>query len=225
MANAPVPLQTEVASRSAAFTAPVPLRVAVGTYNINSGKYFRTPNYEGLTVADWLDCYKEQKTPALLDLDFAPSDAKKEEKRIDVYALGFEEIVDLDAKNIVLASSENARAWAEDLSKILDRGGEDRFTLLAYQQLVGVCLFLFVRPEHAARIAEVSVDTVKTGLGGAAGNKGSVAIRFNYLSTSLAFVCSHFAAHQNNISDRNADFEEAAKKLRSVSASSFYTTG
>ena len=33
----------------------------------------------------------------------------KEEKRIDVYALGFEEIVDLDAKNIVLASSENAR--------------------------------------------------------------------------------------------------------------------
>ena len=45
--------------------------------------------------------------------------------------------------------------------------------------------------------------------------KGSVAIRFNYFSTSLAFVCSHFAAHQNNISDRNADFEEAAKKLRS----------
>ena len=41
-----------------------------------------------------------------------------------------------------------------------------------------------------------------------------MAIRFNYLSTSLAFVCSHFAAHQNNISDRNADFEEAAKKLR-----------
>lgn len=206
-----------MASRSAAFTAPVPLRVAVGTYNINSGKYFRTPNYEGLTVADWLDCYKEQKTPALLDLDFASasSDAN-EEKRVDVYALGFEEIVDLDAKNIVLASSENARAWAEDLSKILDRGGEDRFTLLAYQQLVGVCLFLFVRPEHAARISEVAVDTVKTGLGGAAGNKGSVAIRFNYLSTSMAFVCSHFAAHQNNISDRNADFEEAAKKLRLV---------
>ena len=45
----------------------------------------------------------------------------QEEKRIDVYALGFEEIVDLDAKNIVLASSENAKAWAEDLSKILGR--------------------------------------------------------------------------------------------------------
>ena len=54
-----VPLQTEVAYRNAAFNAPVPLRVAVGTYNINNGKYFRMPNYEGLTVADWLDCYRE----------------------------------------------------------------------------------------------------------------------------------------------------------------------
>ena len=41
-----------------------------------------------------------------------------------------------------------------------------------------------------------------------------MAVRFNYLSTSLAFVCSHFAAHQNNISDRNADCEVAAKRLR-----------
>merc|ERR1719188_2151853 len=97
LANAPVPLQTEVSSRSAAFTSPVPLRVAVGTYNINSGKYFRTPNYEGLGVADWLECHKAREEPTLL---------------------GFEEIVDLDAKNIVLASSENARAWAEDLSRI-----------------------------------------------------------------------------------------------------------
>ena len=51
--------------------------------------------------------------------------------------------------------------------------------------------------------------------------KGSVAIRFSYMSTSLAFVCSHFAAHQNNISDRNADFEEAAKKLRSVCSEAY----
>ena len=65
-ASAHVPLQTEVASRSAAFPGPISLRVTVSTYNINSGKYFRTPNYEGLTVADWLDCYRENTTPVLL---------------------------------------------------------------------------------------------------------------------------------------------------------------
>ena len=51
------------------------------------------------------------------------------------------------------------------------------------------------------------------GMGGATGNKGAVAIRFRYHSTSLAFVCSHFAAGQNNITDRNNDFHETVKKV------------
>ena len=62
------------------------------------------------------------------------------------------------------------------------------------QQLVGVCLYVFVRPEHAPHIKDVAVDLVKTGMGGATGNKGTVAIRFRFHSTSLCFVCSHFAA-------------------------------
>ncbi len=120
----------------------------------------------------------------------------------------------MNAKNIANASTENARAWAQELTKVLDRGGSERFTLLKYQQLVGVCLYVFVRPELAPRIKDMAYDSIKTGLGGAAGNKGAVAVRFSYLGSSLAFVCSHFAAGQNNISDRNADFDEAAKKLK-----------
>ena len=51
-----------------------------------------------------------------------------------------------------------------------------------------------MRPEHAPHIRDVAVDLVKTGMGGATGNKGTVAIRFRFHSTSLCFVCSHFAA-------------------------------
>ena len=51
------------------------------------------------------------------------------------------------------------------------------------------------------------------GMGGATGNKGAVAIRFRYHSTSLCFVCSHFAAGQNNITDRNKDYHEAVKNV------------
>ena len=68
---------------------------------------------------------------------------------------------------------------------------------LLFQQLVGVCLYVFVRPEHAPHIRDVAVDLVKTGMGGATGNKGTVAIRFRFHSTSLCFVCSHFAAGSN----------------------------
>ncbi len=109
------------------------------------------------------------------------------------------------------ASSENAKAWAQELTRILNR--DEKFSLLTYQQLVGVCLYVFVRPELAPHIRDVAVDSVKTGMGGATGNKGAVAIRMRHHSTSLCFVCSHFAAGQNNITDRNNDFAEAVKKI------------
>ena len=97
------------------------------------------------------------------------------------------------------------------MTKILNR--DEKFTLVTYQQLVGVCLYVFVRPEHAPHIRDVAVDLVKTGMGGATGNKGTVAIRFRYHSTSLCFVCSHFAAGQSAITDRNNDYNEAIKRI------------
>ena len=72
---------------------------------------------------------------------------------------------------------------------------------------------MFVRPEHAPYISEVAVDFVKTGMGGATGNKGTVGIRLQYHTTSLAFMCSHFAAGQKNITERNDDYSEAVKKI------------
>lgn len=60
---------------------------------------------------------------------------------------------------------------------------------------------------------DVAVDTVKTGMGGATGNKGAVAIRMLFHTTSLCFVCSHFAAGQSQVKERNEDFVEIARKL------------
>lgn len=62
--------------------------------------------------------------------------------------------------------------------------------------------------------SDVAVSSVKTGIGGKAGNKGGVAIRFLLNSTSLCFVCSHFAAHQSKVVERNNDFAEICKKVQ-----------
>lgn len=51
-------------------------------------------------------------------------------------------------------------------------------------------------------------------MGGTTGNKGSVAFRFTLYSTSLCIVCSHFAAGQNEVRDRNEDFAATLKKIR-----------
>lgn len=60
---------------------------------------------------------------------------------------------------------------------------------------------------------DVAIDTVKTGMGGKAGNKGAVGIRFQFHSTSFCFVCSHLTAGQSQVKERNEDYREIAQKL------------
>lgn len=102
--------------------------------------------------------------PALVDVSH-PEDGTAEP--CDIFAIGFQEIVDLNASNIMAASSDNAKAWAEELQRTLSR--DEPYRLLTYQQLVGVCLYVFIRPEHAEHIRDVATDSVKTGLGGTTG--------------------------------------------------------
>lgn len=144
------------------YTSPFTIRVAVGTYNVNGGKHFRSVVYKDVSLTDWLLDF-HMCSARLID----PHGEEAANLPVDIYAVGFEEIVDLNAANIMASSSENAKAWAEELQKVLSR---DRpYVLVTYQQLVGVCLYLFVRPEHVPFIRDVAVDSVKTGLGGHTG--------------------------------------------------------
>lgn len=92
---------------------------------------------------------------------------------------------------------------------------DEPYALLTSQQLVGVCLYVFVRPHLAKSIRDLATDCVKTGLGGATGNKGAAAIRFVLNGTSFCFVAAHFAAGQSQVVERNADYAEITRKLHS----------
>ncbi|KHJ84860.1 hypothetical protein OESDEN_15421, partial [Oesophagostomum dentatum] len=115
----------------------------------------------------------------------------------EIIAIGVEELVDLNASNLVKASTTNQRLWTEGIRRVLHEHGS--YILLVVEQLVGVCLFIFARPHLAPFIKDFAVSSVKTGMGGATGNKGSVAFRMVVHSTSFCFVCSHFAAGQNEV--------------------------
>lgn len=52
------------------------------------------------------------------------------------------------------------------------------------------------------------------GMGGATGNKGSVAMSITIHSTTFCFVCSHLAAGQNEVRDRNDDYMVALRKIK-----------
>uniref|UniRef100_A0A3P8X127 Synaptojanin-1 n=1 Tax=Cynoglossus semilaevis TaxID=244447 RepID=A0A3P8X127_CYNSE len=185
------------------YTRPKQIRVCVGTWNVNGGKQFRSIAFRNQTLNDWLlDAPKIAGLPEFQDSKANP---------IDIFAIGFEEMVELNAGNIVSASTTNQKLWAAELQKNISR--DHKYVLLASEQLVGVCLFVFIRPQHAPFIRDVAVDTVKTGMGGATGNKGGVAIRLLFHTTSICFVCSHFAAGQSQVKERNDDYNEITRRL------------
>ncbi|XP_048210323.1 synaptojanin-2 isoform X2 [Perognathus longimembris pacificus] len=161
--------------RQSEFTNFKRVRIAVGTWNVNGGKQFRSNLLGTAELADWL-----LDAPQLL----GAVDSQGDSTPADVFAVGFEEMVELSAGNIVNASTTNRKMWGEQLQKAISRSQRD-----------------------------VAIDTVKTGMGGKAGNKGAVGIRFQFHSTSFCFICSHLTAGQSQVKERNEDYREITHKL------------
>jgi len=184
-----------------------------GTWNINGG--LSPGDMERLDLKDWLiDGPSNARKTNLGHLD-----ANYNNSEIDMFVIGFEEIVDLNAQNIVNASDEHAIIWLKKLDKFLKIHGNYVPLIIDPLQLVGVCIFVFVLKKHAPYIRDVCVSKSKTGLGGNAGNKGAVLVRFVYYNTSMCFVCSHFAAHQKEIKQRNDDFRQTYENSEFVGQS------
>ncbi|XP_072187862.1 synaptojanin-2 isoform X1 [Excalfactoria chinensis] len=192
-----------MSERQFEFTSFKRVRVAMGTWNVNGGKQFRSNILGTSELTDWLlDSPKLSGVSEFQDDENCPP---------DIFAVGFEEMVELSAGNIVNASTTNKKMWGEQLQKAISR--THRYIQLTSAQLVGVCLFIFVRPYHVPFIRDVAIDTVKTGMGGKTGNKGAVSIRFQFYSTSFCFICSHLTAGQTQVKERNEDYKEITQKL------------
>ncbi|XP_063488723.1 synaptojanin-2 isoform X3 [Symphalangus syndactylus] len=188
--------------RQSEFTNFKRIRIAMGTWNVNGGKQFRSNLLRTAELTNWL-----LDSPQLS----GATESQDDSSPADIFAVGFEEMVELSAGNIVNASTTNKKMWGEQLQKAISRS--HRYILLTSAQLVGVCLYIFVRPYHVPFIRDVAIDTVKTGMGGKAGNKGAVGIRFQFHSTSFCFICSHLTAGQSQVKERNEDYKEITQKL------------
>uniref|UniRef100_A0A158PBJ9 phosphoinositide 5-phosphatase n=1 Tax=Angiostrongylus cantonensis TaxID=6313 RepID=A0A158PBJ9_ANGCA len=184
----------QVVGRVQEITSPNSIRIFVGTWNVNGGKNMHNIAFRNESnVTHWI-----------FSDDTLVSVEKMGDTLPEIIAIGLEELVDLNASNVMKARCGlfQITVWDGFLFSVNN----------CFQ--VGVCLFIFVRPQLAPYIKDFSVNSVKTGMGGATGNKGSVAFRMVVHSTSFCFVCSHFAAGQNEVRDRNEDFTAALRKIR-----------
>eukprot|EP00536_Pseudo-nitzschia_multiseries_P005680 jgi/Psemu1/324006/estExt_fgenesh1_pg.C_1090014 len=180
-----------VRERVREFTEYRQSNIFVGTWNVNAkGK--------DESLQEWIcgDAYRHNLMP-------------------DVVAVGFQEIVDLNAVNVTVSNKTEQRSqyWSNRLLATLnptrDRNGhplKPQYSLVEQRSLVGLLVCLFVRVQHLPRCKAIRSDSVGVGVMGMMGNKGGVSVRLQFYDSTICFVCTHLAAHRENVAGRNADF-------------------
>jgi hypothetical protein len=135
----------------------------------------------------------------------------KDMKTPDIYIIGLQEIVSLNAKNIVLSSNSSKVDFWKYLI-IRNLGEIDKYVLLKSLDLVGIYLCVFIKESLKENVRNIDSLIVKSGLLGTMGNKGSCMMRFNYLDTSIAISCNHLAAGASQVSARISELTDILTK-------------
>jgi len=129
----------------------------------------------------------------------------------DIYALAFQEIVDLNAANIILDNDAD-QSWEKHIATFLH---PEKYELLLSERLVGILLLVYVKKRELHPFCRDEMKAkVGVGLFGHVGNKGGVGIRFKIWDSTLCFVSTHLAAHKKNVQGRNQDFAKIFQHLK-----------
>ncbi|KAL5281416.1 OCRL family protein [Megaselia abdita] len=127
----------------------------------------------------------------------------------DFYAIALQE-VDLSAKAIAMNDSKIDQTW---IRKFLDGlHSEAAYEELVSVRLVGMMLSIFVKQDIRQHVTRYTVSSAATGVFNVMGNKGGVAVSLTLNMTDICFVCSHLAAHMDQIERRNLDYAEIMKR-------------
>ncbi|XP_074658633.1 inositol polyphosphate 5-phosphatase OCRL-like isoform X2 [Tubulanus polymorphus] len=128
----------------------------------------------------------------------------------DVYAIGFQEL-DLSKEAFIFNESAREEDWYKQVTQALHPQAKYRKVRLI--RLVGMMLIVFIQDKHVPFIADITSESVGTGLMGRMGNKGGVAVRFRLYNTTICFVNTHLAAHVDEYERRNQDFRDIMERL------------
>uniref|UniRef100_A0A7S0S3D7 Inositol polyphosphate-related phosphatase domain-containing protein n=1 Tax=Chlamydomonas leiostraca TaxID=1034604 RepID=A0A7S0S3D7_9CHLO len=145
--------------------------------------------------------------------------------RADIVCVGLQELevgtssVALDAARSVLnraaleKGNANAQWWADLLGSALAGGADGGWVRVALRQMSGMLAVVWVRQQLAPHVGEVATASVACGVLGVGGNKGCVAVSMTLFRRRFVFIASHFAAHQERVEERNADYARIVRTL------------
>lgn len=165
------------------------LRIFCGTYNVNG----RMPDE---SLSPWINLNS---------------------KEVDIYAIGFQELVDLNTTNLLIKNDTNEQLWTAYIETELaqSKTNKTKYHLLTKSRMFGLFLLIYVSEKLYSKkaITELMKSQVATGIMDMLGNKGSIGVSFKLFESRICFVCSHFAADTDKLEKRNSDFRAAMLKL------------
>ena len=152
-----------------------------------------------LYVATWNTSSTEPSKISQINLDslLIPKDPKIVP---DIYFIGLQEVVKLNATNIIITGEEKLQQilseWDKKVCESIQKIG--KYKKLVIMNLVGINFFSYILEDKFDKVKNISKKIVKTGFGGTTGNKGSCVINFDYENTSFSVSCSHLVANKKN---------------------------
>jgi len=152
-----------------------------------------------LYVATWNTSSTEPSKISQINLDslLIPKDPKIVP---DIYFIGLQEVVKLNATNIIITGEEKLQQilseWDKKVCESIQKIG--KYKKLVNMNLVGINFFSYILEDKFDKVKNISKKIVKTGFGGTTGNKGSCVINFDYENTSFSVSCSHLVANKKN---------------------------
>ena len=176
--------------REAEYSQPVQLNVFCGTWNVNN------KILADVGLDEWL----------------FPGG----QPQIDIFAIGFQEIVELNPVNVTIDGSKSQNRsgyWRDRINESLASHGK-KYTLIISRNLVGILFFIFVEESLLCHITEARVTTAAVGVMGVMGNKGGVSVSLRVYGTPVCFVCAHLAAKRNNVAGKH---QNASIKINKMS--------
>ena len=162
-------IEEQLSLREDEFTTEKAVRVFMATWNVNAKK-----RHHEADISAWL----LPPDDAVDDDNAEHNDARAEEEQqkpctpADVYAIAFQEIVDLNATSLMVDHSA-AVPWDQFILSTLHKTGK-AFVQIASVHLVGLSLSVFVKERYLSAISDVRTGTVGTGIMGVGGNKSAI---------------------------------------------------
>lgn len=174
--------------------------VFVGTWNVNA----KTPKKEWSEATD-----TREAKPFLEDWLLRDDNGKPIEP--DLYAIGLQEVVALNALNLI-GPKHASRRWENIIRDAIGH----KYHLIGTEQRVGLLLLVFIHEKQVRYISQVQFSNVAVGFLGVIANKGGVAVRFNLHDSSFCFIATHLWAFEGRdyCLKRNANFHSIINGLK-----------